>query len=157
MLLQPVDQHLVARDPQVAEHIANWAKNPDEGSEFATKNSTLRLVPAMDLIKHLFAAGYGAAVFFEDEQLVAHVFYQRHGSELRVFSVFVDEQRRGCGYAKEALHLFFLHARELGADAVQLGAGNHLAMTRVCEKLAAMPDLPYRVDTDNPTRFVRRS
>lgn len=70
------------------------------------------------------------------------MFFQRHGSDLHMFSVSVAEKYQGRGYAARALSRFIDHARTIpGVNRVRLGAKGHRAVEHICEKIEASPEV----------------
>lgn len=138
----------------IQDHVAHWIKNPDKGSVFARKTRLLRWLPRTALFKLLQIGRYDGLIFFQPGEVIAHVFFQRHGSDLHMFSVAVAPAHRGNGYAEQALRCFIEHARARpGISRVRLGAKGHDAVERICTKIENTPD-EYRLGVD-PNRFYR--
>ena len=113
----------------VQNHVAHWIKHPDKGSVFARRTRFIRWLPKAALFKLLRLGRYDGLIFFQPGEVIAHVFFQRHGKDLHMFSVAVAQKHRGLGYAERALRCFIEHARAIpGIARVRLGAKGHDAV-----------------------------
>ena len=88
---------MVARQERAAEaflHIAWWARHPDAGSNFARSIGRLPDIADAELFAALSQKGYDGLLYTNENEIVGHCFFQRHGAELHGFSVWVSEQHR---------------------------------------------------------------
>ncbi len=121
----------------VRTHIGRWIKNPDPGSNFDKKTRLFRWLPIRILTAILFTAGYEGIVFLDEENtVVGHVFYQRHGDALHAFHWFIEPEHRGHKYMTEISNAFFEHARENPAVVnIRIGAGGNERIARLWETI----------------------
>ncbi|MBX7138016.1 MAG: GNAT family N-acetyltransferase [Oligoflexia bacterium] len=151
-----------ARATQICiEHVAKWAKEPVETSIFAQRTRWLRHVPIPDrlLVKALRAMRYDGLMFIGADGVIAHVFFQRHPNELRMFSVAVAEPFQGHGLAERALEQFVQYAKGCpGVESLRFGANGHDAVRHICRKFHARQEaLGLELDPDTGiARIVRR-
>lgn len=89
---------MVARQEQAAEvflHIGWWARHPDADSNFARSIGRLPDIADAELFAALIQKGYDGLLYTNENEIIGHCFFQRHGAELHGFSVWVSEQHRG--------------------------------------------------------------
>lgn len=120
----------------VQDYVAHWIRNPDKGSAFDKATRLVRWLPDRALFGLMRMLKYDGLLFTQPGEVVAHTFCQRHGSDLHMFSVSVNPSYRGQGLAKKALQAFIEYGRNLdGIERIRLGAGGHVAVQSICEKL----------------------
>lgn len=126
----------------------HWVRNPDPGSNFERNTRLLRRLPAWAIMLLLRLFQYNGIIFLHQdaEKILGHVFFQkRHASsgepELHLFSLFVNEAKRGQGYGPELLKEFLTYAWENGHLKVRVGTDRNEAIknvrARFFEKLPA--------------------
>jgi len=80
---------------QIFSYIAHWARHPEAGSSFERAVGHLPDIPDKQLAAALHDRGYDGLLYFEDKEIVGHLFFQRHDSEVHAFSAWLTERRRG--------------------------------------------------------------
>lgn len=143
-------------------YITRWARNPDPGSFFAKFNRFIRWLPDWLYIAFLRRKGYGGHILFKDGSPIGHVFYQRHGNEIHMFSIEVEEQYRGLGYGHGLMRSFLLEMSDrTEIDVLRISAGGSEDVRRMwIRTLDGKYDLPYAVEPywkpgDGWVRIVR--
>ena len=111
-----------ALDP-VDRYVLEWLKQPDPGSRFERESRRLRWLPGRLPLMVLAASGYEGLIYVHRGRILAHVFYSREGDEMRVFHFYVDPELRGRDVGWRVALSILVHAREMGARVVRIGAG----------------------------------
>jgi len=74
---------MVARQEQAAEvflHIGWWARHPDADSNFARSIGRLPDIADAELFAALIQKGYDGLLYTNENEIIGHCFFQRHGS-----------------------------------------------------------------------------
>ena len=125
------------RDKAQRAYVTSWIKNPDKGSDFDKKTRWIRWLPGWILIRLMIRLKYDGLLFYEGDQFIGHIFYQRHKYDWRAFSVGVIPRFRGMGFAQKMLVEFMKHAwAESHLRGVKIGAGGHPKILHICKKVA---------------------
>ncbi len=120
------------------EYLLKAIKKPDEGSDFAKSIKWIRYIPDNLLWPLLKFLNYEALLLVSSEsgEVIGHLAFQGHPlfnvRDKRVFSVFVKEQYRGKGYAKELVLAFLCSSYTQKIPRVRLGAGREDFMNWMC-------------------------
>ena len=124
-------------------YIARLAKNPEPGSDFARKNNLLsRLVPGWLLPFLMAAKGYGGLIFLRgDDEVVAHLFFQRRRDGWHLFQLWVKPEWRRQGIGVHALACFLELAFTAGQTRVRAGRGTNRGMEGVVQALIRKDDV----------------
>lgn len=138
----------------VHSYILSCLAAPDEGSDFAQQlaQSGLAQLPMERRLETLLQAGYLALLYPEGEGMVGHAFLQRHGAELHLFSLTVNQPHRGQDIGWSIVVDLLAFARELaGIERVRLSKGVHgyfaeQVLPRVAEQQA---QLHVTIDCDS--------
>ena len=128
-------------------YMIHWARNPDPGSWFDWMTIWRHWVSDRMLIHLLFQLRYGCQLLLEDGKVVSHIFHQRHGDELHLFSIFTIESRQHSGIAKRMLREWLLASWDTrGINKVRISAGNDAVVAHMYESiLEGAYDLPFEV------------
>jgi len=134
-------------------HTLMCARNPNPGSVFDKRTRLARRLPDSLYFYWLRKKLYGGFFAVEIEtvrpRLIGHIFYQRHASDIHVFSVFTIESRRGEGIATNALLNFLTQVWEKTEfRSVRLGEDNDEKMIKLRKHLAKaayLRELPFRL------------
>ncbi len=77
--------------------------------------------------------GLDAHFMYLNDQISGHAAYQRKEDDLHIFSVAVNPESRGQGYAKRLCELMIIGGRSLGVQRIRFGTGKHPAMKKIHE------------------------
>lgn len=127
-------------------HTVHWLRNPDPGSPFEKKTQFLRWLPDVVLIPLLVLLRYNGLLFLhaERDEILGHVFFQKHTDGLHLFSAWMTESERGTGAAVGMIRAFLVHAWESGCRDVRMGTDRNKAMSRLRERAYnARTNLPF--------------
>ncbi len=127
-------------------HTVHWLRNPDPGSPFEKKMRFLFWLPDMVLIPLLVLLRYNGLLFLhpERDEILGHVFFQKHADGLHLFSAWMVPEQRGTGAAISMIQSFLLHAWESGCRDVRMGTDRNPAMSRLRERVYnARLNLPF--------------
>lgn len=127
-------------------HLLKWLRNPDPGSPFEKKTRYLRWLPDSVLLYLLRMLRYDGLMFLHNErdEIVGHVFFQKHADGLHLFSAWLAEDQRGKGSAISMIQQFLLYAWESGCKDVRMGTDRNQAMSRLRERVFnARLNLPF--------------
>jgi len=131
-------------------YVIGWVRNPDKGSAFdrAVKRLRLHLLPDGVLFHILLMLRYDGILFLENDEVVGHIFFQRHGKELHAFSFYTRPDMRGgrMDGMMQALHRLCV-SRELRL--VKMADGGSEITTRYWCKVADRKTVaPFKARTD---------
>ena len=125
----------------IRDYVIHWIRNPDPGSTFDKLSKYIRLLPDKLLLKMMMKLNYDGLLFSESSEIISHVFFQRHGDALHMFSISVTDKYQKLGFAEKSLCQFVKHAQSLpGINRVRLGGGGHAAIARICDKFKKKQD-----------------
>ena len=146
---------LIAKgDPDALAHIASWARNPDVGSNFARAVGSLPDVPDAHLAVLLGKKGYDGLLYVDGRRIVGHSFFQRHGSELHLFAVWLAEQHRDGKFMAAVGFDFLAYASQSGVKCAKIGSSRNA--DRVLAPLNAVSaGLNWRMRPDGWVDFSR--
>jgi len=152
---QLVSAGLAAASPPLERYLLNWARHPQVGGTFAAKTRWLRWLPDAWLLRLLTARGYDGIVYFREQSVIGHVFYQRHGDELHGFSTGVAPELDGRGYSVVMMLDYLAHASGLpGVVRARVGRGRNNATRRLLERVAEHhEELGWSVSADGWVTF----
>ena len=143
-------------------YIVWWIKNPDEGSSFDKKTRYIRWLPGSVLLWLLVQKHYGGFLFMDDRcsQVIGHVFFQRHGDAVHLFSMATRREMRGFGLGTDMIRESLLHVyADTSVNHVRIGAGGHPAVDKIWRKVVeGRLGLPFKVEPDEKVgwaHFVR--
>lgn len=145
----PIAQTVTANLDSVNEYVLRWARNPKPNSYFAQFTKLLRLLPDSLFIWALRRLHYGGQLLLDETgNVIGHIFYQQHGDEIHMFSIEVNKDHEGRGYANRLMRSFLL---EMGnrehINWLRISAGGSEAVIHLWKKtLAGTYHLPYRVE-----------
>lgn len=153
--------------PRVRNYVIHWIRHPDHGSTFERKTRWFRwcvlpLLPQRFVLWYMLRQHYNGLLFEHTHVggIVVHVFFQRRGDALHMFSVSTNPEYRGRRYALQALVYFITYAYGIGGiTRVRLGAGGHEAVVAIVDKLGRkLIDLPFavRVTPDGWVHFTSK-
>jgi hypothetical protein len=83
----------------IRDYVLWWIRNPDPTGAFAAKTRWRRWLPGALVIRAMLAAGYDGIVYKIDAVPMGHIFFQRHGADIHVFSAGVSEPYEGRKYS----------------------------------------------------------
>ncbi len=131
----------------IDDYILRWARNPDRGSWFDILTFWRHAVPDQMLLYLLRWMGYGAQLHIQGGDVINHIFHQRHGDALHVFSIVTNEDHTGQGIAKRMLREWLLEAyKSSDVRRVRISAGRDEVVAHMYEQiLAGKYDLPFPV------------
>jgi GNAT superfamily N-acetyltransferase len=123
-------------------HLVSVARSPDPGSDFDRQTAQARSNFAddnkgnFDLLNYFRQRGFGGVMLSNQDQVVAHAFYQRHAGNVHVFSVFVAPHHRNKQIGT-ALTVFLSRvlARDSNGGDMIFGKGSNQAMNALCDNL----------------------
>ncbi|HVU79806.1 MAG TPA: GNAT family N-acetyltransferase [Candidatus Paceibacterota bacterium] len=101
----------------------DWIHRPNRGSAFERATRYVRWLPEGLLLRMFIRRGYDGFLAMEDGAIIGHVFFQRHGDTLHLFSIETKEDRRRQGIGSSLLESFLRFAWDRGFRHVRLGAG----------------------------------
>src|SRR4051812_40219449 len=109
----------------IRNYVINWVRNPDPRGKFAKRMKWLQWLPDDVILFALRKMRYGGNVLFAEGKPIGHVFFQRHGDDLHMFSIAVVKHLQGLGWAKHQLEVFLNEAlADRTVQRVRLSAGN---------------------------------
>lgn len=132
------------------EYVLHWARHPKPGSYFARFTWLLRLLPDSLYLWTLRRLRYGGQILLDETgNIIGHVFYQQHRDEVHLFSIEVDKEHEGLGYANRLMHSFLTEmGRRKHINWLRISAGGSEAVIHLWKKtLGGKYHLPYRVET----------
>jgi hypothetical protein len=109
----------------VCEYAMVCARNADFGSEFERLLRPHRNRSDDQLLRMLLFTGYDGLVLSCENKVLGHVWYQRRGDELRVFSVWIAEKYRRALREKAVLGVIERARQMPGVKRVQIGTEMH--------------------------------
>lgn len=80
---------------KVQNYLSWWIKHADEGSSFANVLKSISDAPDESLIQILQQRRYDGLCYLSEGEIIGHVFFQKHDTEVCAFSAAVDPQFRG--------------------------------------------------------------
>jgi hypothetical protein len=121
--------------PFIDAYLVHWIKHPDAGSDFERKTRLIRWLPGCFLVWLLELFGYDGIVLIKDETVIGHVFFQKHATDWRAFSVFIREDHRRNAYAQLLLKDFLEGAyRDSRIAQVRIGAGRDAVILHIWQE-----------------------
>jgi hypothetical protein len=143
-----------ADSAQVASYIARWARNPDPGSNFARAAGAALTMPDAQLAAALRARGYDGLLYFAGDEIVGHLFFQWHDSEVHAFSVWIAERHRGENLTVVTVFDLLAHvSASAGIKRVRCGRGRVVGrLLAPLQKISAT--LRWRVHADGSVEFA---
>lgn len=124
------------RDKAQRAYVVRWIKNPDKGSVFEKKTRWIRWLPGWMLIWLMMRQKYDGLLFYEGDQFIGHIFYQKHSHDWRGFSIRTVKALEGRGYAQKMIVEFLKLAwMESHLKGVKIGAGGNPAILHICQKV----------------------
>jgi len=148
------------QDPEAAgvvtAHIAWWVRHPNPGSRFEAVTRHLCQMPDAKLVSALQALGYDGLIYRRRGEIIGHVFFQRHGSDLCAFAAWVGAGRaRRKFWAIFLLDFVALAAQMPDVTRARVGGGNHPITHHFVALLAPhAPALGWRVSSDGWVDFA---
>ena len=112
--------------PAVIAHLAWWSRHADPHGNFA--RATRDLADGSDALRvaALIDRGYDGFLYFQDDHIAGHFFFQRHGDEMHAFAGWSHERLRASGLIASAALDFIAYARATGGIVrVRVGTGAH--------------------------------
>ena len=79
----------------VAEYVGRWSRSPEPGSNFVRSVGHLPNISDAELAIALRKKGYDGLLYVSSGEIVGHMFFQRHDTELHAFSAWAAESHRG--------------------------------------------------------------
>ena len=79
----------------IRDYVLWWVRNPDPTGAFAVKTRWRGWLPGRLVVRALLALGYDGVVYQMDATVIGHIFFQRHGADLHIFSAGVSEPYEG--------------------------------------------------------------
>lgn len=140
-------------------HVDYWVKHPDEGSSFEKVARYVRRVPSRALLPMMQLMRYDGLICRRDDHAIAHLFFQRHGTALHMFSIWVAPELQGRGLGSKLVVAFLEWSRARSdISSVRLGAGGDQRVKSIVEKLSRnATDLGITVDEQSFVRFADRA
>lgn len=109
----------------VKAYLTDCARAAPESTNFARLTRHLHDLPEDLFLSALIAQSYDGLVFTQDDRILGHVFFQRHGSELHGFSSAVHKPGRGQKlWAIFPLDFVAFASKCDGIIKARMGAGN---------------------------------
>lgn len=145
----PFAQTVTTDFDSLNEYVLHWARNPKPGSKFARFTWMLRLLPDFMYLWALRRLHYGGQLMLDETgSVIGHVFYQRHGDEIHLFSIEVHEEHRERGYANRLMHSFLIEmGHRTHINWLRISAGGDETVIHLWKKtLGGKYHLPYRVE-----------
>jgi hypothetical protein len=140
-------------------YVVECIRKPDPGSEFEKKTRHIRNLPGWVLVPLMLMAGYGGIVFFEEEknEIIGHLFFQKHRDGLHLFSLKTLGKHGGTGLARKMHDLWFEWVWEKTAiRRLRLGAGGHEALVHLWQSPSPRKmDTPFNVLQENEVGWVK--
>ena len=138
------------------QHIAWWSRHPDAGSDFERAARNLPDTSDALRIAALRALDYDGLLYLQDDKIIGHVFFQRHGSALHAFSCWGDESLRGRIFFRISSLDFLAYASQCGGIArARVGGGHFPITTRVLTRLRHIAGgLGWRLHDDGWVDFA---
>jgi hypothetical protein len=131
-----VSDHPRRSERQVRDYIMRWVARPVSGSCFAVRTRWLRWLPSRLLVRLLANRGYDGLLYALPDRIIGHVFFQRHGDAIHIFSAAVDEEFEGRGYSGVMLLDCLTHASGLkGVTLARMGTGANVFTQRFLQRL----------------------
>lgn len=119
----------------VKDYVASWVKNANPKGKFYKKTRFIRRLPGSIILRLLRGLKYDGLLFEKNGKVAVHVFFQRHGNALHMFSVAAEQGFGGKGLATEALEGFLEYARAVPEiKSVRIGAGEHKGVMAIFKK-----------------------
>ena len=110
----------------VRDYLRQWIADANPAGRFHAQTRWLQWVPPSLWVRTLFALGYDGLIYINDGVAFGHVYFQRHGSSMHVFSAAVTEPLRGKGYSIPMLLDSVAYAHTMpGISGVKVGTGQN--------------------------------
>ena len=120
----------------VCAYVSEWIRKPDPGSEFAAQAAFLRTLTDEQAMQVLVKRNYDGLLFFHEENIIAHMFYQQHDDQLHVFSMFIQPPYRRACVSGQMMTDFLTYANNRpDVSKVRFGKGENRAMNRLYDRL----------------------
>jgi GNAT superfamily N-acetyltransferase len=155
----PVRVHLGSGNPLIRDYLLRVARSPQPGGNFDLKTASLRLLPDSLLLRALLRLRYSGLIFASDETVIGHLFDQQHGDRLHAFSIAVDPQFEGRGYA-QVISLDYLSYASQRDDiaAVRFGHKRNAFSRAIMKTLRKHEQrLGWRISDDGWIEFPRQN
>lgn len=143
--------------PSLVTYLAWWLSHPDPGSTFERKTRWLRWLPKGVIAHIMIRLGYDGLLYFSEDKIIGHVFFQRHGSSLCGFSLALAREFQGRRLPTVLVLDFLAHAHQLHEiTRASIGTGRNLVARRALRVLRAHEaSIPLRINTDGWILFER--
>lgn len=142
-----------------AEHVSWWIRHPNPGSLFEKAATPLLSLPDNELITALRDLQYDGLLYQEGGEVVGHVFFQRHDSDLCAFSAWVGEQFRTSKlWAIISLDFIAIASDLTGIRRARVGAGNSPITRHTLALLDPHAErLGWQISADGWINFLHRN
>lgn len=131
----------------VEEHVLDWIRNPDPGSNFERATRLVRHLPERLLIPLMLEKRYDGFLLLGEWGIRGNLFFQQRGDSLNLFSIALHLFVREQGWAMHLVREFLLHAWQISEIRMaRMSAGGEKSVpvlalwTRV---IAGEIDLPF--------------
>jgi hypothetical protein len=150
-----VSAHAGSRGP-VRDYVLWWIGHPSPGSTFDSRTWWRRRLPAPCVLWALTALNYDGLVYLDNDTIVGHVFFQRHGSALHGFSTAVHDGFEGGGHSVVMMMDFVAYAAcTPGITEARVGTGQNNTTRRLLSRLQRHADaLGWGVNEDGWVTFL---
>ncbi len=142
-----VEGRAIASIALMNDYVLHWARNPNPGSWFDWLTLWRYWVSDDALLRLLSWMRYGAQIYIEEGRVVNHIFHQRHGEELHLFSIFTLGTHQKRNIAKRMLREWLIEAWNTpGINKVRISAGGDAVVAHMYEEiLKGAYDIPFAV------------
>ena len=143
--------------PVVRDYALRWATHPDPRGGFASRTRWLRRLPGPWLVRLLTVLAYDGVIYLRGDEVIGHVFYQRHGDAWHGFSTAVSGGHAQRGYSVVMMMDFIaLAAQTRGIRRARVGTGSNAVTRRLLERVRRREEqLGWRVSEDGWVDFRR--
>ena len=143
--------------PRVRDYVLRFARHPEAGGSFHARTRWLRRLPAAWFLRTLTALRYDGIIYLRGATVIGHVFYQRHGDTLHVFSTAVGDACQGRGYSRVMiLDCVAYAAQRPGIVGARLGRERNALGWRQLRRIQEHEErLGWRGHADGWVRFSR--
>jgi len=137
-------------------YLSQWIANVDPGSVFDRSTRLYRWLPLGMVLRVLAFLGYDGLLYWQEDRVIGHTFFQRHGTDLCGFSVGLGREYLHRGHATVMVLDLIAHASRVeGIERVRIGSGRSRATQRVLQVLRAHRDrLSFGFGEDGWIDFV---
>lgn len=134
---------------KIKELALDRVRSPDPGSIFDRQTREIRGLPDSELLGIFKANGYDALVGYNQE-VCGYIAFQRHGDDLHIFAINVEEKYRGSPVIMQLTKDFLDYARRKNAKRIRLSGGGSEKSKKLVHILAREEEkLHIKVDEES--------